>query len=657
MFSTASTYTYFWIYVGLIAALARLNRPEEDTAPKEAELKLNADTSATLEVEPEEPAFFDRRRPRKERARRRTVRKTDAGVGAGRSREVYYNEPKAESLETWVGSQGLAMAIILIILTFDFITPQFQFNVSDKNSLSLLWMYIITWLVGLGIAMSDLAIRRETWGGRISWPRAVALYTIISLSYFFFYYIGHRLQFSQQVRVTNIIDVLTAANVLANGLVVFYIFLFLLMSLLALMLSWRLLRRLTFWRAENWWLYPPLVLAALAMVWFKNIDVVRADIYLKDGERYRGSGQWDQAIALHETAQSIDSDEDFYYLMLALDYQLMAQDGRLDQNVRGNAWQRGEQIALDARRINPYNPDNTGNMGRYYFTLGQVFNRDKFNNALDYFKKATILAPSNVIYHNLWAQTLYIQQKYPEAIERLNISVSIDSQYAPTWLLLGDTYAAMGNIDETLKAHSESMKWGSDFFDQFLDQRLNFYVSAKRTDDIIAVMQQTGQERPTEAAIQCAVGRAYELSGQRDKALVYLEQCRALGDTSDRTAKQLANIYLAKEAFDQALPLYQAVLQKSPNDVEVHSALAFIYARQNRLQEALQENSQVLKQKTNDYDSLKNMAVLYQQMGQWPDALNYAKQAQAVAPENDKPSWQQFILQIESRLTPTVKSP
>jgi tetratricopeptide (TPR) repeat protein len=516
-------------------------------------------------------------------------------------------------------------------------------------------MFVITWLVGLAITVSEVAIYRDRWGGQVAWWRAIVLFVVTSFSYFFFYNLAHRLQFNRQITVTSLDDVIRAADVLAYGLVIFYIFLLLLMLLLALTLAWRQMARLPLWRAEliNVLLYPVLILAMVTVVWFKNVNVVRADIYLKEGDRYRNSGQWEQAVALHKKASAIDADEDFYYLMLALDYQLMAQDQNLAPAQQQLAWQEGERIALEARRVNPYNPDNTGNMGRYYFTLGQAANRERLGDALQYFQKAILLAPSNVVYHNLLAQTHYILQDYQAALERLQTSVSIDDQYAPTWLLLGDTYAAMGNAAGALEAHRQSIALANDFFDQFLDQRLNFYISAGRLPDLITALQQVAQTRPTDPTLPWAIGHAYNLSGQLDQALPHFEQARQLGDGSDRLTRELANAYLALEMFDQALPNYQRLLEYNPNDPEAHSALAFIYARQGRLAEAIQENQIVLQLLPSDYDSLKNLAILYQQQGQWQEALAVARQAQAVAPEAKQPSWQQFIADLEQQIAAT----
>jgi tetratricopeptide (TPR) repeat protein len=175
-------------------------------------------------------------------------------------------------------------------------------------------------------------------------------------------------------------------------------------------------------------------------------------------------------------------------------------------------------------------------------------------------------------------------------------------------------------------------------------------VALKRADALAEAQSDKAREsdQNSYAKALCVIGHAYNLGGQQEKAVTHLEQCYSLGGSS--YLKELANIYLAQNSYDQALPLYQLVVQNSPNDVEAHSALAFIYAQQGRLHEALQENQVVLQQIPNDYDSLKNMAVIHQQLGQWQEALTFAQQAHDIAPEAEQPAWQQFIADVESQL-------
>jgi tetratricopeptide (TPR) repeat protein len=535
--------------------------------------------------------------------------------------------------------------------------------------MALGWMYGITWVIGFGITMADIVIRQEEWRTKISWPRAIGLYAVSSLSYFFFYYVMHGFQFGQQVGVATPQDAITAANVLVNGLLTLYVFLILLMILFAVILSWQRMKRLQFWRSENWWLYPAVAVPIIILIWWKNFDVVKADIYLKEGERYRNASQWEHAIALHKAARDLDADEDFYYLMLALDYQLKAQDGNLDINTRAEAQATGEQTALEARRINPYNPDNTGNMGRYYFTLSQVTpspeeRQRRLEQTNEFFEKAVQLAPTNVVYHNLWAQTAYVEQDFDTSIERLKHSAEIDERYSPTWVLLGDSYAAKGDIDNALMAHTKGMQpnYGSrdghgfpHFADHSIDLRMNYYISAGRLDDIIVSMQEVALQLPSDPLIPETIANALFRAGRAEEALPYYERSVTLRTAvktqpSGAVLRNMGATYLNMSNFDGAEKNYKQVVDSNPNDAEARNALAYIYAQQKRYDEAIAQHQHILQQNPEDYSSLQNLSVLYNEMGRLREAIEFAQRALAVAPETEKPNWQQFIANLEAML-------
>lgn len=645
VFSIAATYTYFWAYAGLMVALAYM-RASEVAQSGEVAAEAEAESAA-------EPA-------KRRKARRR--RKQQRGFGPVAWR------PVQENWDTWLSAQGLAMAIIMIILMFDFVPPQFSLA---TGGYSLLWMTIITFLVGIVIALSDVAVRRGEWRQRINWPWAVTLYTVTSLGYWLIYLVFHRLQFSPRNMVLQTVDdAMRAANVLTSGLVLFYSFLFLLLFLLALLLTWRQIRGLALWRAANWLVYIPLIVAATLIIWFKNIDVVRADIYLKEGERYRDERQFAFASHLHQTGIRIDSDEDFYYLMLALDYQLMAQTPNIDLPTARQAWLDGERVANQARQINPYNPDNTGNLGRYYFTMAQVLGeRQWYDKALEYFEKATHLAPQNVQYYNLWAQTLYIMgaqagggpessQLYEQARAKLEESFALDDQFAPTWLLLGETYAATGDVDSALAAHRQAILLSPrDFADQFFEQRLAFYRSAGKVDALLQAFYEQAAAHPEDPFAHWAICHVQLRDGRAQEAIDSCERARQMGDERIEVALDLAEAYLSLQQWDGAAENFQRVLALQPNNVQAHSALAYVYAQQGRLAEAIQENQAVVQLLPNDYDSHKNLAILYQQAGDLAQALASAQRAAELAPEADKASWETVLSNLEQELARSPEAP
>ena len=649
VFSIAATYVYFWAYAGVVAAQTRwapwTDEAEQPSLTALDGAKSDATAPASQAVE---------RSTRKRRRRRRKPATSGADAATGRPAT---GPLQGEDWETWVGVWGLVVAIVLIALMFDFVTTQFDIS---RSSFSMLWMFAITWGVGLAIGLGQVAIRELSWQKPITWVRATLLYVVTSLGYPLFYLMIHRWQLRPRniTAADPIQAVTTAANVFTGVFLLFYVFVGLLLLLMALMLAMPSFRRQPTWRAANWWLYPILILAVGVVILFKNVDVVRADIYLKQGEQYRGQGQYDNAIALHERSIAFDRDEDFYYLMLALDYQLKGQDSRLSAEERAQAWAEGEKVAAQARVINPYNPDNTSNMGRYYLTWAQYTPADdpqgiaRFQKALEFFDRSTQLAPQNVVNYNLLAQTLYLLGQFEQAEEVLQTSVALDPEFEQTPMLLGDTYAAMGRPAEAVEAHRRAILLApGNFADHNLDQRLNFYVSASQsltnTDEVVSdqavtpiqaiilTFEEAGSRYPDDPLIPRTLGHIYTKLGDYQKAIAYYEQATVRGDNGLQTAQPLADAYLNLKDYERAANTYQRVLQIDPQNVQAHSNLGYVYAQLGRLDEAIQENLQVLQLNPDDYISHRNLTLLYRDAGRLDEAIQQAERMVEVTPEGE----------------------
>lgn len=657
VFSIAATYTYFWAYLGLMFAVSKIETLRET--------QVAVAEGSETEEESEEQREATERKNRKNRRRSR-----------GRSRPGRVTAPVRrltgrDGWETVVSTYGLALAIILIILIFDFVPVQFD---PSTGRYSIVWLLSITVLVTTALVFSDLAIKKAHEGLNFDWPRATLFFAVTSLGYAGFYFVLHAQQRSV-LTSGRISEVLAAANALVGILAGFYIALFLLMLIIALTLVLGRTRGLPTWRLSNLLIYIPVAVAIFMFIYFKNFNVVKADIYLKEGERYRSAQQWDQAILLHEEAIKADSDEDFYYLMLALDYQLKAQDSRLSAEDRRQAWLEGERIATEARNINRYNPDNTGNLGRYYFTLGQVLDRDYYDDAINYFQKAVELAPQNVQYYNLLGQVHYVKGEFEEALTWLQESVSIDDRYTPSKILLGDTHAALGNVNEAAAAHGDAIRAEPrSFADGNFDTRINFYLThspeALSLSEGITVTQDaerqfTIQDEPIGGIIDAftdyldenpdsgqsywALGQIYFRLNDLNQAEAYWDQAQSLGyqgSQSTQSLLSLGNTYLSESNFEAAENAYLQVLQLSPDLPEAHSSLGYIYAQTGRPEEAIAANLRVLESIPNDYASLKNLALLYQQVGQLDPAIVYAEQALAVAPDNEREDVEVYLQQL-----------
>ncbi len=649
VFSIAATYLYFWAYAGVVATQTRW-APLTSEAGQTVAVAEDSAKSVEASSEPQ-PA---RRSTRKRRRRRKPA----SSAANDRAARITTGPPRHEDWETWLGVWGLVVTIILIAMIFDFVSLQFDIK---RGSFSMLWMFAITWGLGLMIGLGEVAIREGTWQKPIAWGRALLLYVVTSLGYTLFYLMVHRWQLSRARNITAtdpILAVIQGANVFTGAFLLFYVFIGLLLLLIALMLTIPFFRRQPTWRAANWWLYPILILAVGAGILFKNIDVVRADMYLKQGEQYRDQGQYDNAIALHQRSIGFDPDEDFYYLMLALDYQLKGQDGRFSDEERARAWAEGEKIASQAREINRYNPDNTANLGRYYLTWAQLTPPDdqqgmaRFQGALNFFEKSTQLAPQNVVVYNLLAQTYYLLGQFEMAEKILQTSIALDSEFEQTPMLLGDTYAAMGKPAEAVEAHRSAILLApKSFADQNLEQRLNFYVSASQSftnseetgsgqavtpiQMIISAFEEARSLYPSSLVVPRTLGRVYTRIGDYQNAIATYEQAIQMGDDSAQTSLAVADLYLTLKDYETAVAAYQRVLQTNPQNAQAHGNLGYVYAQQGRLDEAIQENLQVLQLTPDDYITHRNLVLLYRDADRLDEAIRQAERMIEVTPENE----------------------
>jgi len=650
VFSIAATYLYFWTYAGVVAAQTRwapwiAEVGQSVTLPETDSRSVDASSGS----QPTEPST---------RKRRRRRRKPASSATSGGGARVATRLPGVEDWETWLGVWGLVVTIILIALVFDFVSLQFDIT---RGSFSMLWMFTIIWGLGLMIGLGEVAIRESTWQKPIAWGRALLLYVVTSLGYTLFYLMVHRWQLSRarNVRATDAIQAaIKGANVYTGAFLLFYVFVGLLLLLIALMLAVAFFRREPTWRAANWWLYPILILAVGAGILFKNIDVVRADMYLKQGEQYRSQGHYDRAIALHQRSIGFDPDEDFYYLMLALDYQLKGQDGRFSDEERARAWAEGEKIASQAREINRYNPDNTSNLGRYYLTWAQFTPPDdqqgiaRFQKALDFFEKSTQLAPQNVVVYNLLAQTYYLLGQYDLAEKILQTSMALDPEFEQTPMLLGDTYAALGRPAEAVEAHRSAILLAPKIFaDQNLEQRLNFYVSASQSltnseatepgqvvtpiQVIISAFEEARSLYPDELVVPRTLGHLYTRIGDYQSAIAAYEQAIQMGDNRPQTALAVADLYLTLKDYETAVAAYQRVLRMDPQNAQAHGNLGYVYAQLGRLDEAIQENLQVLQLTPNDYITHRNLVLLYRDADRLDEAIRQTERMIEVTPEEE----------------------
>jgi tetratricopeptide (TPR) repeat protein len=666
----AATRTYFWVYAALMVAAGYYMRTADEAMP----------------VEVLQQPRRKRRRSQESKGAREQGSKGAGEQGRGSPVIIY----------------SLLVGLILVTLAYDFVTPQFDLS---AKGYSLGWLLALTWLLG-GAIIVALTSRKEqisklkAQSSKFEWLLAPVLYVLISLGCFLLFFILRSGQMRIGISVTSVNDLLRQAQAVANGLVLYYIFVLLLLLAIAGALLRRRLLPSSFWRLRYGWLYPVLVIGVAILIFTTNMNVIRADIVYKHAKSYFEAGQYDGSIALYQQAVKMAPKEDYYYLFLGsalLEKAKQSPEGSatLPEDIsaarilsftpqqvvslnREDALIASQAVLREARRLNPLNTDHSANLARLNRTWGQIADdaaqrAEKMNAAIEYYRQATNLSPNNAQLFNEWGQVYYLSGDYEKALEKYQQSLSVDQEYDQTYVLLGDLHLNTKEWDKAADAYSRALELNPRIVEAYsalgyiysqqgklreaveenlkaLELSPNDYASHK---NLALLYQQLGQtdEAIGEARI------ALELAPERDKASLeaFIAQLSP-GQPSVSSNEELIQTYLSEgqnylneNDLERAEEVYAKALELNPNIIQAHSALGYIYALQGSLQEALDENLKVLELAPNDYATHKNLAMIYQQLGRLEEAISEAETALELAPESDKPALEAFIAQLRQQ--------
>ena len=681
----AATRTYFWVYAGLMVTVSYYLRDIEVCAP----LSLPGRGAGGEGVPVEAPQQPRRKRRRSQPSKAQTSNLQPFGSAQGR--------PPTSNLQATIYS--LLVGLILVTLAYDFVTPQFDLA---AKGYSLLWLLAITWLLGGAITVA-LTIRTcaEPNRGAASLPHcliASLLYPLISLGCFLLFFILRYGQMRIGISVTSVDDLLRQAQAVADGLVLYYVFvLFLLLAIAGALLRRRLLPS-SFWQLRYGWLYPVLVIVVATLIFTTNMNVIRADIVYKHAKSYFEAGQYDGSIALHQQAVKMAPQEDYYYLFLGsalLEKAKQAPEGPAtlpeDINAARILSSTPQQIAslsredlliasqavlLEARRLNPLNTDHSANLARLNRTWGQIADdaaqrAERINAAIEYYRQATNLSPNNAQLFNEWGQVYYIMGDHEKALEKYQQSLSVDQEYDQTYALLGDLYLNRKELDKAADAYSRALELNPMIVEAY--SALGYIYSQQgKLQEAVEENLRVLELSPNDYASHKNLTILYQQLGRTDEAVAEAQIALRLAPEGDKASledfiaqlipgqpitssdEQLIQTYLSegqnyldKNDLERAEEVYAKALELNPSIIQAHSALGYIYALQGKLPDALDENLKVLELAPNDYATHKNLAMIYQQLGRLEEAIAEANTALELAPEADRPALEAFITQLQ----------
>ena len=302
----------------------------------------------------------------------------------------------------------------------------------------------------------------------------------------------------------------------------------------------------------------PLLAAALVgliAVYATNVRPVQADMVSDTSSSSANSGQWDTALPLLDQAVALAPKAENYRQSYGRTL-LQAANDESDPANRDALWQRALQQLQISQRLDPLDPVNVANLARYWQERAASSGSDAQKQAwLDrsenLWSHALALAPYNVLLWNEWAQGEMVRGDATAALDKLQNSLKVDSQYNATYAQLGDYWQGLaGNQADSTKQKAD------------LANAVESYQRA------IAVEKNSTVDPPSLTA-RVGLGRAQMTSQNWDAAIAAFTDARALAATPQNpqwsTTYSLAEAYASKgdnanarKAAQQALALADA---------------------------------------------------------------------------------------------------
>jgi len=552
----ASTRVHFWVYAALFVLLG-LNRIQEEPAKPvaAAQPRVLSHYVPIREQAPERPSKRSRRKAKK-RARQASA---TAPLQAGLRGTVGEGGTTRPSLTTQLLIGSLIVAVILFTLGFEFIAnPMGEIDSlriiqlclttriargDPRPSYGTLWMFILTWLVGALVVLSEVERSSSSRQEPSWWLAALGIYSAVTLTVLIIGMAIHTAYIKPGADIANtIVFYYEAIAILGLSIA------------LALTLDRPLPPKL--WRTGNLWAYPILIAFVAVAIIATNVTIVKADIYYKQGLKAEEVQRFDTAVQLYSRAIALAPDQDYYYLFLGRAWMGKASTAK-DNQERIRGFEESFKALERARQLNPLNTDHYANLGRLHRNWAEIAptaeeRAQKLALAHNYYEQATTLSPHNAQLYNEWALVYLAQGDFDGALEKLNLSLSLDTQYADTYLILGNLYAAQGKLDEAANAYQQALVYA-----------------------------------PNNAEAHSALGYIYFEQGNITEALNANLKAVELDPNLARAHSTLGLIYFRLGRLEEAIDENLKVLQAFPNDFISHRNLALLYQQVGRIDQAI----------------------------------------------------------------------
>lgn len=659
-----STRLYFWFFAAVFVVIGT-QRVSMQSAEQNVELRQFGDAKTPSETEPAR-----RKRPTPQAAATTSARKQalparrisvtpliSLAILVGFVLAVMgFDYINTNNLALSGGSATSGLDVVLTALTLKNTTA------GGMTSLAMLWLFVTTLLLGLGICASE-------WGwtfnlSRRDWGVAIFLFAVLAFAIFSGLVFYHIILIS--VTGAGILDALVAA---AN---LFTWFMFIVAAVCAgTMLFDEIIPTAWVSRTTNWVVAPVLIILASVLISATNISPISADIIYKQAVALSGQNTA-ASIELFERALVLQPQQDYYYLFLGRAY-LDAAKNATDAKARADALAKSQEALNRARAINPYNTDHSANLARLAQARGALSSDpaaqiEAFKQAATYFDQTIRLSPNTAHLYDQFAQSLLDyaqvleQNKEPttaadvraQAQQRLAHALEIDPNFCFTYAVRAESQTEWSaRVADALHALELASHCGDVFYGEGLSIAVNELGRASK-EALQANQGSAFEEMVTTAAktnpsleIFTTLANFYSQAGRIPDAITAVDQALNTIPAGDETTrKRYQDFRFTLVELQNALRAANA----APDNPELQRIVAQQWLARGQFNFALPIFEKIVQLKPDDYSAQRDIALVLIAQDRLDDAVPQIARAQALAPQGEQGFWKNLSAVVNAAI-------
>ncbi len=230
-----------------------------------------------------------------------------------------------------------------------------------------------------------------------------------------------------------------------------------------------------------------------------------------------------------------------------------------------------------------------------------------------------------------YARALAATRKTGLAIVKMKAAIATDSENAELHDELGSLYAQQKNWPEAQEEFAAALRLNPNLAVAHL--HLGLAMQAQGQKDGLTELTQASQMAPEDAVIAMELGKALAASGQDEQAVPVFQHVLELEPGSTAAMYQLALVLQRSNKVEEAISLLKKVVAADPNNAEAMTNLGMALSQAQLAKEAVPLLQQAIALAPESVTAHQDLAAAYVQLSQFGDAVVELRQAIKLAPD------------------------